>query len=114
MEERLNCALFVRSDPARHVEDFRVLPGDLQELDRQIMRYRNGQVLDVSVVADSILTLPRAGAWSDGYYVDLVNGGEYAGEKVKTRLSTVHRSYAVGEVIGTSQARSPLDKGEPI
>jgi ribonuclease G len=114
LEERINCALFVRADPHRHVEDFRILPGDLQALDRQIVRYRTGQVVDVAVEADSVLTLPRSGAWCEGFYVDLTNGGEYAGEKVKARLSFVHRSCGIGEVIGTSQARGPLDKGEPI
>lgn len=114
LEERINCALFVRSDPNRHIEDYRILPGDLQELERQIVRFRNGQVVDVGVEADSILTLPRAGSWTEGYYVDLVNGGEYAGEKVKARLSSVHRSYAIGEVTGTLTNRSALDKGEPI
>ncbi|MBW3624395.1 MAG: Rne/Rng family ribonuclease [Armatimonadetes bacterium] len=114
VEERINCAVFVRADPHRHIEDYRILPGDLQELERQIVRYRNGQTVEVVVETDSILTLPRSGGWSDGYYVDLVNGGEYAGERVKARLTFVHRSYAIGEVTGTTQSRTPLDKGEPI
>ena len=114
LEERAHCALFVRSDSRRHIEDFRILSGDLQELERQSIRYRIGQVVDVTVETDSVLTLPRAGSWVDGFYVDLINGGEYAGEKIKARLSYVHRSYAVGEAMTPSQSRTPADKGEPI
>ena len=114
LEERLQCALFVRSDPRRHVEDFRILPGDLQDLERQIARYRVGQIVEVQVEADSILTLPRAGSWADGYYVDLINGGEFAGEKVRARLNLVHRSHAMGEVATPGPSRGPLDKGEPV
>jgi ribonuclease G len=113
LEESLGLALFVRADVRRHQEDFRILPGDLQDLERQIVRYRNGQTVDVTVEADSIMTLPRAGSWAEGgYYVDLLNGGEYAGEPVKARLSFVHRSCAVGEVIGTAPSRGPIEKSE--
>ncbi len=108
MEERLNCALFVRGDIRRHVEEFRILPGDYQELERQIVRYRVGQVVMVDVQPESILTLPRAGSWTEGYYVDLTNGGEYAGERMKARLTHVHRSYALGEIQPSDAARGPV------
>jgi ribonuclease G len=114
LESYLNCALFVRADPQRHMEDFRILSGDMQDLERQIMRYRPGQVLEATVEADSVLTLPRAGSWTNGYYIDLANGGEFAGEQVRARLTSVYRSYATGEVIAPIQSRSLLDKGEPI
>jgi len=114
LEERLRCALFVRADVRRHIEEFRIVPGDLQELERQIVRFRVGQTVDVDVEADSVLTLPRSGAWADGYYVDLVNGGEYAGERIRARLTQVHRSYAIGEALSPNRSRAPLDKGEPI
>lgn len=111
VERSTNRALFVRADPRMHAEDYRILPGDLQEMERQIVRYRPGQVVECQVEKESILVQPRSVGWCDGYFIDLLNGGSYLGERVKARLIHVHRSFAVGEVVTPAKA---VDKAEPI
>jgi hypothetical protein len=111
LEQTTNRALFVRADPRMHIEEYRILPGDLQEMERQIVRYRPGQVVECQVEKEPIVAQPRAVGWCEGYYVDLQNGGSYLGERVKARLIHVHRSFAIGEVV---PAAKTIDKAEPI
>lgn len=111
LEQTTNRALFVRADSRMHIEEYRILPGDLQEMERQIVRYRPGQVVECQVEKEPIVAQPRAVGWCEGYYVDLLNGGSYLGERVKARLIHVHRSFAIGEVV---PAAKTIDKAEPI
>ena len=94
-----------------HVEEYRIIPGDLPEFERLIMPFRGGMVVECTVVEDEIISAPRAIGWCDGYFVDVINGGQYIGERVKVRLSNAARSHGLGEVLGTSKM---LDKSEPI
>ncbi len=111
LERQTRRALYVRADPDLHVEEYKLEPGDLQQMERQIVRYRPGQVVECQVCRDTLIMLPRAAGWCDGYFVDLANGGEHQGERVRVRLSHIHRSYALGEVVMPAKV---LDKAEPI
>lgn len=111
LERETHRALFVRANEKYHQEDYRIVPGDLQEMERQIVRYRPGQVVECQIPEEPFLMLPRSVAWCDGYFIDLANGGEHLGQRVKARLIHVHRSFAIGEVI---QPARVIDKAEPI
>jgi hypothetical protein len=39
----------------------------------------------------------------DGYVLDLTNGAQYIGQRVRARLASVGRSMAVAEVVGISR-----------
>jgi len=107
IERRLKRAIFVRANEALHLEKHEIQPGNLQEMERQMMPWKKGEVVECQVVRNPFSTLPRASAWLDGYLVELENGGKYVGRRVKAKLSDIRRSYAFGEVMA---ADKPLDK----
>ena len=109
IERRMKRALYVRSNDAMHVEKYEIMPGDLQEMERHMLPWKQGEVVDCHVVRNPFSILPRASAWLDGYLVELENGGRYLGRHVKAKLSDVRRSCAFGEV--TAPGKS-IDKPE--
>jgi ribonuclease G len=102
IERRLRRAVYVRASEDLHIEKYEIVPGDLQEIERQMLPYATGQVVECRVVRNPFSILPRSTAWLDGYLVDLSNGGKYIGQKVKAKLTNVKRSYALGEVVGSA------------
>ena len=102
IERRLRRAVYVRASEDLHIEKYEIVPGDLQEIERQMLPYATGQVVECRVVRNPFSILPRSTAWLDGYLVDLSNGGKYIGQKVKAKLTNVKRSYALGEVVGST------------
>ncbi len=111
LESTLRRALFVRGDENLHREQYRIVPGDLQEMDRQLQRMKPRQVVDLPVVKHPLLQAPRAAAWADGYMVDLENGAPSVGERAKVRVRKMNRSFAVGEIVLPARV---VDKSEPI
>jgi len=107
IERRLKRAIYVRANDSLHIEKYEIVPGDLQEMDRHMMPWKKGEVVECHVVRNSFSMLPRASAWLDGYFVELENGGKYIGRRVKAKLSDIRRSYSFGEVVS---ADKPLDK----
>lgn len=107
LERELRRAIYIRADELLHREKYRVIPGDLQEFNRRLLPYRGGQIIEGLVEESGIITAPHSIAWSDGYFIDVVNGGEHPGERVKIRLSQTSRSFAFGEVVKPTRV---LDK----
>jgi len=107
IERRVKRAIYVRANDALHIEKYEIVRGDLQAMERHMMPWKRGEVVDCQVVRNSFSMLPRASAWLDGYFVELENGGKYVGRRVKAKLSDIHRSYSFGEVVS---AEKPLDK----
>ncbi len=107
IERRLKRVVYVRASEALHIEKFEIVPGDMQEMERHMLPWHKGEVVDCQVVRNPFSVLPRASAWLDGYLVELENGGKYIGRRVKARLADIHRSYAFGEVTASGK---PLDK----
>ena len=100
IEKQIKRAVYVRANSELHIEKYEIIPSDLPEIERQMFAYRKGQIVECEVVRNPFISLPRASAWTDGYMIDLVNGGKYIGQKVKARLLKVNRSCSEGEVVG--------------
>lgn len=98
IERRLKRAVYVRASDSLHIEKYEIVPGNLQELESQMLPWKSGEVVECQVVRNPFSILPRASAWLDGYLVELENGGKYVGRRVQARLADVRRSYAFGEV----------------
>jgi len=111
LEEMVHRAIFVRSDEEMHREQYRIVPGDMQEMDRQLQRMKPRQVVELPIVKHPLTQAPRAAAWVDGYLVDLENGAPFIGEHAKVRIRKMNRSFAVGEVVLPAKV---VDKSEPI
>jgi ribonuclease G len=106
IERRLRRAIYVRANDDLHIEKYEVAPGNLHEIEKQMLPYKPSDTVECMVVRNPFSTLPRATAWVDGYLIDLSNGGKYIGQRVKAKLTEVRRSYALGEVV----AGTKLDK----
>jgi len=107
IERRIRRAVYVRANESLHIEKYEIIPGNLQEMDRQMLPWKKGEVVDCQVIRNPFSTLPRASAWLDGYLVELENGGKYVGRRVKAKLVDIRRSYSLGEVTSAEKA---LDK----
>jgi hypothetical protein len=99
IERRLKCAVYVRASEHLHVEKYEIVPGNLQEIEKQMLPYKSTEMVECQVVRNPFSMLPRSTAWLDGYLVDLSNGGKYIGQRVRARLTDIRRSYALGEVV---------------
>lgn len=108
IERRLRRAIYVRSNEHAHVEKYEIVPSDIQEMERHMLPWKKGEMIDCQVVRNPFSVLPRASAWLDGYLVELENGGKYVGRRVKAKLTDIQRSYAFGEVAPSS---SKAEKG---
>ncbi|MDO8588914.1 MAG: Rne/Rng family ribonuclease [Armatimonadota bacterium] len=101
IEKQLRRQIYVRASESMHIEKYDIVPGDLQEIERQSLPFRKAEVVECHVIRSPFASLPSSTAWMDGYLVDLENGGRYIGQKVKAKLKDVKRSYALGEVVAT-------------
>lgn len=107
IERRLRRAVYVRANDGLHIEKYEITPGDLQQMERHMLPWKKGELVDCHVIRNPFSMLPRASAWLDGYLVELENGGKYVGRRVKAKLSDIHRSYSFGEV---TSADKSIDK----
>lgn len=103
IERRLKRAIYVRANSEFHMEKYEIAPGNLQEIEKQMLQHKPTEVVECEVVRNPYSILPRSTAWLDGYLVDLSNGGKYIGQRVKAKLTDIHRSYALGEVVSASK-----------
>ena len=99
IEKHIRRAVYVRGNPDFHIEKYEILPGDLQEIERQMLPFKKSQIVECEVVRSPFISLPRSSAWANGYMLDLANGGKYIGQRVKARLTSISRSIAEGEVL---------------
>jgi ribonuclease G len=111
IERLLRRPIYVRARHDFHLEKFEVLPSDMMELEKGLLPYRGGQVVECEVQKMELITAPRSAAWVNGYFVDLANGTRYQGSRIRVRLTDVRRSFALGEPVAPATA---VDKTEPI
>ncbi|MBI2843619.1 MAG: Rne/Rng family ribonuclease [Armatimonadetes bacterium] len=104
IERRLRRAVYIRANEDLHIEKYEIVPGNLQEIERQMLPYKPAELVECHVVRNPFSLLPRSTAWLDGYLIDLSNGGKYVGQRVKAKLMDVKRSYALGEVVGGTKS----------
>jgi ribonuclease G len=100
LEHDLRHGLFIRANMDFDYEEFEVTKADMSELEKELMNYRRSQVLECSVRRSSFEAVAKTIGWTDdGYYVELMEGAEYVGQRVKVVLQDIRRSFAVAEVI---------------
>jgi hypothetical protein len=111
LERMLRRPVYIRARHDFHIEKYEILPGDMMEMERQMMPFHGGQVVECQVTKMDLITPPRSAAWADGYFVDLANGAKLQGQFTRVRLTDVRRSFAMGEPVAPSTA---VDRSEPI
>jgi hypothetical protein len=111
LERIIRRPVYIRARHDFHQEKYEITPGDMLEMERQMMPFHGGQVVECRVGKIELITPPRSAAWVDGYMVDLANGAKLQGQSSRVRLTDVRRSFAIGEPIAPSTA---IDRSEPI
>jgi ribonuclease G len=111
IEQVVRRPIYIRARHDFHLEKYEILPGDMLELEKSLMPYHGGQVVECEVQRLELITAPRSAAWVDGYFVDLANGTRHQGSKIRIRLTDVRRSFALGDPVAPHTA---VDKSEPI
>ncbi|MBL8066383.1 MAG: Rne/Rng family ribonuclease, partial [Chthonomonadaceae bacterium] len=100
LEHDLKRGLYIRSNVDFDFEDFEIEPKTIDECDQAHMGFRRAQVLECNVRRSAIEASNKAIGWTDnGYYVELLDGIEYIGHRVKVVLQDIRRSFAVATVI---------------
>jgi ribonuclease G len=111
LERMIRRPVYIRANHEYHVEKYEIAPADMLEMERQMMKYRGGQIVDCRVTKIEMVTPPRSAAWADGYFLDLANGARFQGQTIRARLTDVRRSFAIGEPVAPSTS---VDRSEPI
>ncbi len=100
LEHDLKRGLYIRANFDFNMEDFEIASGDITELDQHLMNYRRAQVLECNVRRSSLDHQDKAIGWTDnGYFVELLDGHDLIGSRIKVVLQDIRRSYAVADVI---------------
>ena len=100
LEHELRRGIYIRANFDMDYEDYEITPGKIEEFDRQYMGFRRAQVLECNVRRSAFDNTNKIVGWTDGgYYVELLNGEEHVGHRVKVVLQDIRRSFAVADVI---------------
>ncbi|MGV3720507.1 MAG: Rne/Rng family ribonuclease, partial [Actinomycetota bacterium] len=111
LERMIRRPVYIRGNHDYHVEKYEIVPGDMLEMEREMMHFHGGQIVDCNVAKIELITPPRSAAWANGYFVDLANGSRYQGQTIRARLTDVRRSFAIGEPVPPSNS---VERSEPI
>ncbi len=100
LEHQMRRGLYIRANFDMEYEEYEIRSGTIEDFDRKHMSYRRAQVVEVNVRRSAFETANKTVGWSDtGYFIELLEGTEYLGQRVKVVLQDLRRSYAVGDVI---------------
>ncbi|HRJ27701.1 MAG TPA: Rne/Rng family ribonuclease [Fimbriimonadaceae bacterium] len=100
LEHELNRGIFLRANFDLTFEEYTISPASIEQLDREYMGYRRAQVLEVNVRRSSLEASKKVVGWTDsGYYIELLDGVDHIGHRVKVCLQDIRRSFAVADVI---------------
>jgi len=100
LEHELERAVYLRADFDCAFDEYTIEAGVIEEFDKAHMGFRRAQVLECSVRRSEIDGLNKAVGWTDGgYYVELLGGMDFAGQRVKICMLDMRRSFAVADVI---------------
>ncbi|MBS1704541.1 MAG: Rne/Rng family ribonuclease [Armatimonadetes bacterium] len=105
LEHDLNRALYVRANFDFQFDEYEITSGTIEEFDKTYVPYRRAQVLECNVRSSNLDATSKVVGWTDhGYYIELLDGAPYLGNRVKVCLQDIRRSYAVADVILTGSS----------
>lgn len=100
LEHELGRGIYLRADFDCTYEEYEISSGTIEEFDRELMGMRRAQVLECNVRRSEFESVNKAVGWTDaGFYVELIDGNSYVGQRVKICLRDIRRSFAVADVI---------------
>lgn len=100
MESRYEKYIFIKGNDSLHPEEIRIKAvGSRTKLENLAMPVREGQIMDV-VIEEVHVSNPNDGiARVDGYVIDVEEGADLIGEKVRVEIYKTFRTYARARLI---------------
>ena len=100
LEQRYGKYIFIKGKDDLHPEEIRVKAvGSKAKLENFAMPVREGQIIDL-IIEETHVTNPKNGiARVDGYVIDVEEGADYLGLKVKVQINKTYRTYAKARLI---------------
>jgi len=100
LEQRYGKYIFIKGKDDLHPEEIRIKAvGSKAKLENFAMPVREGQTIEV-VIEDTHISNPKNGiARVDGYIIDVEDGADYLGLKVKAQINKTYRTYAKATLI---------------
>ena len=111
LEHAMRRGIYIRANFDMEYEEYEIRSGTIDEFDRKHMGFRRAQVLECNVRRSAFENANKVVGWTDnGYYIELIDGAEYIGQRAKVCIQDIRRSYAVADVIlpGTPQQTRSL------
>jgi ribonuclease G len=106
LEHELHRGLYIRANFDFEIDEFEVKGGTIAEFDETLMGLRRSQVLECTIRSSSVDGSDRAIGWTDqGYYVELLDGHDLIGGRVKVVLQDIRRAFAVADVVIPGKGR---------
>lgn len=100
LEHELKRGLYLRANFDFEIDEFEIIEGSIEQFDKKIMGFRRAQVLECNVRTATAEGVFKSIGWTDdGYYVELLDGHDLAGQRVKVVLQDIRRSFAVADVV---------------
>jgi ribonuclease G len=100
LEHQMRRGIYIRANFDMEYEEYEIRSGTIEEFDRQYMGFRRAQVLEANVRRSAFEGSNKVVGWTDtGFYVELMDGSNFVGNRAKVILQDIRRSYAVGDVI---------------
>jgi len=100
LEQKYEKFIYIKGKDDLHPEEIRIKAvGSKTKLESLAMPVREGQIIDV-IIEEVHVTNPNDGiARVDGYIIDVEEGANFIGEKVKVQIIKTYRTYAKGRLI---------------
>lgn len=100
LEKRYEKYIFIRGRDGLHPEEIRVKAvGSKVKLENLAMPVREGQILDV-IIEEAHISNPSDGiARIDGYVIDVDEGANFLGTRVRIQINKAFRTYAKANLI---------------
>lgn len=100
LEQRHGKYIFIKGKDDLHPEEIRIKAvGSRIKLENFAMPVREGQIVDV-IIEEAHITNPNDGiARVDGYVIDVEEGANLLGSKVKVQINKTYRTYAKARLI---------------
>lgn len=99
LEHAMRRGIYIRANVDMQYEEYEITSGTIAEFDRRLMPYRRAQVVEVNVRRPADESSRAIGWTDDGFFVELLDGGDAVGHRARVSLLDLRRSYGVGDVI---------------
>jgi ribonuclease G len=91
--------IYIRGSTEAKIEEIKIcVAGTKEEVEVKALPVKPGQVLEVKIEEPHVSNPANGIARLEGYVLDIEGAGEMVGEKIRTEITKVFRTYAKGKI----------------